>query len=473
MCSNQIEEVTVMFKNQNPVFDYQKEPSRDILCIDCKSFYASVECVELGLNPLEAKLVVMSYPSNSWEERGSGLILASSPAAKKAYGITNISRARDLPFPYPKDLYIAPPRMAYYMEKNKEINAIYKKYADEANHHVYSVDESFLDITNSLNLFGVKTAKELAQMIQQDVLDQTGIYTTVGIGDNPLLAKLALDNASKDSPDRIAEWRYEDIKSTVWQIPNLTDFWGIGRKMALRLNKLGIYSVYDLAHTDYYRLKSALGVIGTQLYAHAWGIDRSFLGETYTPKSKSMGNSQILNRDYTRRAEIEIVIKEMADQLGTRLRRAETKAQVISLWVGFSLGYIDPSGKRGFHQQLKIPPTNASQDLAEALLRIFDQHYKRQDIRSIGVNCSHLVYATGLQLNLFDDPKEQVNHAKVDFIVDKIRQKYGFKAIVHAHSLLEGGRAIARSSLVGGHAGGMAGIEGEGHATHEKRISRL
>lgn len=106
-----------MFKNQNPKFDYTKEPSRDILCIDCKSFYASVECVERNLDPLTAKLVVMSYPSDCLEERGSGLILASSPATKKAYGITNISRARDLPFPYPRDLYIAPPRMAYYMKK--------------------------------------------------------------------------------------------------------------------------------------------------------------------------------------------------------------------------------------------------------------------------------------------------------------------------------------------------------------------
>ncbi len=473
MCSNHVEEVTVMFKNQNPAFDYHKEPSRDILCIDCKSFYASVECVSLGLDPLTTKLVVMSYPGNSWEERGSGLILASSPAAKKAYGITNISRARDLPFPYPSDLYIAPPRMAYYMEKNKEINAIYKTYADESNHHVYSVDESFLDITNSLNLFDAPDARTLAKKIRQDVYDQTGIYATIGIGDNPLLAKLALDNEAKDTRDMIAEWRYEDVPEKLWRIPQLTDFWGIGRKTAIRLNKMNIHSIYELAHADYYRLKSAMGVIGTQLYAHAWGIDRSFLGEVYTPKSKSIGNSQILNKDYTRREEIEIVIKEMADQVGTRLRREEAKAQVVSLWVGFSLGYTDISGKTGFHQQMKIEPANASHVLAEALLMIFDRHYQRQDIRSIGVNCSRLVYATGLQLNLFDDPNEQVNAAKIDFVVDKIRQKYGFKAIVHAHSLLEGGRAIARSSLVGGHAGGMAGIEGEGHATHEKRISRL
>ena len=281
----------------NPRFDYAKEPSRDILCIDCKSFYASVECVERGLDPLTTKLVVMSYPSDNPEERGSGLILASSPAAKKAFGISNVSRARDLPFPYPKDLIIAPPRMAYYMRKNMEINNIYKKYCDESNHSVYSVDESFLDVTDCLELFGVETPMELATIIQRDVYRQTGIYTTVGIGDNPLLAKLALDNESKHNANMKAEWRYEDVPSKIWRIRDLTEVWGIGKRTAIRLHRMGIDSMFQLAYADYYQLKQKLGVIGTQLYAHAWGIDRTFLGQKYKPKSKSVGNSQVLNKD--------------------------------------------------------------------------------------------------------------------------------------------------------------------------------
>lgn len=449
--------------NKNPEFIYEKEPSRDILCIDCKSFYASVECSSLGLNPLTTKLVVMSYPSNKPEERGSGLILASSPAAKKAYGISNVSRARDLPFPYPPDLLIVPPRMNYYMQKNMEINNIYKKYVDESNHHVYSVDESFLDVTDSLKLFGVKSAKDLAKIIKADVLSKTGIYTTVGIGENPLLAKLALDNESKYNKDMIAEWRYEDVPEKLWKISEITDFWGIGNKTAKRLNQMGISSIFDLAHADYYQLKSKMGIIGTQLFAHSWGIDRSFIGQEYQAKSQSIGNSQVLDRDYTRREEIEIVIKEMADQIGTRLRRNNAKAQTISLWIGYSLGYIDFNGKTGFHQQKKVDPTNSTREISNHLLAIFDQHYSKQDIRNIGVNCSNLVYSTGLQLNLFDDPERQINDAKIDFVIDSIRKKYGFKSIVHAHSLLPGGRAIARSSLIGGHAGGMAGIENKQH----------
>ena len=196
----------------NRRFDYTKEPSRDILCIDCKSFYASVECVERGLNPLKTKLVVMSYPSDDPSQRGSGLILASSPTAKKTYGISNVSRSRDLPFPYPEDLVIAPPRMALYMRKNMVINNIYKKYADEQNHSVYSIDESFVDVTDSLKLFGAKDAREMARMIQTDVYRQTGIFTTIGIGDNPLLAKFALDLESKKNSDMKVEWRYEDVQ---------------------------------------------------------------------------------------------------------------------------------------------------------------------------------------------------------------------------------------------------------------------
>lgn len=457
------------------VFDYTKEPSRDVLCIDCKSFYASVECVERGVDPLTAKLVVMSYPSDDRGQRGSGLILASSPAAKKAYNITNISRARDLPFPYPDDLIIAAPQMRLYMQKNMEINAIYKKYADEANHHVYSIDESFVDVTGSLRLFKFSCAYDIARAIQEDVYQQTGIYTVVGIGDNPLLAKLALDNAAKHSPDRIAEWRYQDVPETVWKIKNMTDFWGIAKRTAKRLHSMGIYTISDLAHANYYDLKQHLGIMGAQLYAHSWGIDRSFLGDTIKTKSRSIGNSQVLNRDYTKRSEMEIVIREMGDQVATRLRRANAKTQILSLWIGYSMSYIDSYGKTGFHQQVRVLPTHSSNEIIAHLLRIFDKHYRGQHIRNIGVNTGDLVYTDALQLDLFAEPEEQVKSVKVDQIIDTVRSKYGFKSLVRAVSMLEGGRAISRSSLVGGHAGGMAGLEeGDNHGqTDSQRISRL
>lgn len=444
----------------NLIFDYEKEPSRDILCLDCKSFYASCEAVERGLDPLTVKLVVMSYPSDNTRERGSGLILASSPEAKKAYNISNVSRARDLPFPYPDDLVIAAPRMNLYMQVNRKINSIYREFVDDSNIAVYSVDETFLDVTDSLKYFNCDRAYDLARIIQRRVYEETGIFTTVGIGDNPLLAKLALDNESKKNKDMKAEWRYADVASKLWPITDITDIWGIGHRTAIRLKNLGIETMHDLAHFNYYKLKAEMGVIGAQLYAHAWGIDRSFIGEVYVPKSKSVGNSQVLNRDYNKRDEIEIVLRELSDQVATRLRKIDKKTTSVSLWIGYSLKYVDDEGRSGFSKQIAIKPTNSSQKIAEAVLAIFNQFYYGQTIRNIGINTAKLETPNTQQLDLFDNVENQDQEDDFNAVVDEIRRKHGFTKLVYTSSLLEGGRAIARSSLVGGHAGGMSGIEG-------------
>lgn len=444
----------------NLIFDYEKEPSRDILCLDCKSFYASCEAVERGLDPLTVKLVVMSYPSDNTRERGSGLILASSPEAKKAYNISNVSRARDLPFPYPDDLVIAAPRMNLYMQVNRKINSIYREFVDDSNIAVYSVDETFLDVTDSLKYFNCDRAYDLARIIQRRVYEETGIFTTVGIGDNPLLAKLALDNESKKNKDMKAEWRYADVASKLWPITDITDIWGIGHRTAIRLKNFGIETMHDLAHFNYYKLKAEMGVIGAQLYAHAWGIDRSFIGEVYVPKSKSVGNSQVLNRDYNKRDEIEIVLRELSDQVATRLRKIDKKTTSVSLWIGYSLKYVDDEGRSGFSKQIAIKPTNSSQKIAEAVLAIFNQFYYGQTIRNIGINTAKLETPTTQQLDLFDNVENQDQEDDFNAVVDEIRRKHGFTKLVYTSSLLEGGRAIARSSLVGGHAGGMSGIEG-------------
>lgn len=444
---------------KNLKFDYDKEPSRDILCVDCKSFYASCEAVARGYDPLKVKLVVMSYPSSSKSERGSGLILASSPEAKKAFGISNVSRARDLPYPYPDDLVIVPPRMNLYMEVNRRINEVYRTFVDDANIEVYSVDETFLDVTGSLKYFNCFSADEIARLIQIKVYRETGIYTTVGIGDNPLLAKLALDNEAKKNKNMRAEWRYKDVESKVWKIKDLQDFWGIGARTKLNLQSKGIYSVYDLAHYNYYKLSKEMGVIGSQLYAHAWGIDRSFLGEKYEVKSKSIGNSQVLDRDYYKKEEIEIVIREMSDQVATRLRKSDKKARRFSLWIGYSLAYINQYGKSGFKKQITVEASNSSQKIADYMINMFSENYNGEVVRNIGITCSKLENNHHQQLNLFEPLENKIKDEKFDRAVDLIRQEYGFGKLVYMNSLVKGGRAIARSSLVGGHAGGMSGLE--------------
>lgn len=435
------------------IIDYSQEPHDDILCIDVKSFYASVECVERGYNPLTKMLVVMSNAENA-----GGLILAASPMAKKQLGLSNVMRKFDLPN-HP-DLEIVPPRMALYIEKNKEIIAIFRRFATEEDILIYSIDEAFLKVNPVKKLFKTD-AYGIARLIQQSIYKELGFYTTVGIGDNPLLAKLALDNEAKDASDFKAEWRYEDVSRKIWQLHQLTDMWGIGHRTEKQLQRMGIQSVYDLAHHDYQTLKLRLGKIGEQLYAHAWGIDRSNISQKYHSLEKSYGNSQILTKDYTVRTEIEVVIREMADQVAARLRRHHCQTECVQLFIG----YASDTSEKGFNRQLKISATNHSKELIQHCLFLFQKYYRNQSVRQIGISYSKLRYSTDVQLDLFQEPDNQIAQIKLDSLVDTIRTKFGYTALVHASSLTSGATAIARSTLVGGHASGIAQKEEKQHGT--------
>ncbi|MBP1042922.1 Y-family DNA polymerase [Vagococcus sp. BWB3-3] len=427
-------------------FNYELEPINETLCVDMKSFYASVECVERGLDPLDTMLVVMSHAESS-----GGLVLAASPKAKKVLGISNVSRKYDIP-DHP-DLIIVPPRMNLYIKRNMEINNIFREYVSDEDLFIYSIDESFVRIQASKRLFG-KTAYEFACLFKEQIFEKTGLYCTIGIGSNMLLGKLALDNEAKKNPDMIANWQYQDVPNTLWKIPNLTDFWGINTRTEATLWKMGIRTIDDLAHYDYFAMKARMGMIGQQLIAHAWGIDRTELKESYVPKSKSIGNSQVLMKDYIHEHEIKIVLREMVEQVATRARRKHYQTSCISLSLGYSRG----EGERGFSRQLAIPPTNNSRVLYEYALLLFTKHYNGCAVRHMGVNFSKLTTDEYMQLSLFEDPEEQIADNKLDYLVDGIRHRFGYGAIVHASSIMEGGTAISRSQLVGGHAGGNDGL---------------
>lgn len=435
-----------MSYNNNQFFDYTKEKQDDILCVDMKSFYASVECVARGLDPLNTLLVVMSGADSP-----GGLALAASPRAKKELGISNVSRRFEIP--HHPDLLIVPPRMNLYIEKNIKINELFKEYVADEDILVYSIDETFVRISASKKLFRMG-AYEFAQQLKRDIYHEMGLYCTIGIGDNMLLSKLALDNEAKNNPDMIAEWRYQDVSKTVWRIPKLTDFWGINKAMEKRLNQLGIYSIYDLAHYDFFHIRHPLGLIGQQLVAHAWGIDRANINETYKPVSKSIGNSQILKKDYTKINEIKIVIREVAEQVATRLRAKSFQTECVAL----SIGYSKYSESTGFRRQIKIDATDSSKELVMHCLQLFDTHYNGEAVRSAAVSYSKLVGNQAIQLNLFEEASTTLNDRLLDQTIDVIRKRFGFDAIVHASSLLEGATAIERSHLVGGHAGGMDGL---------------
>ncbi|MGM0241325.1 Y-family DNA polymerase [Enterococcus sp. AZ103] len=443
------------------MIDYNKEPLSDYFLIDIKSFYSSVECVDRGLDPLTTNLVVLSTADNVG---GNGLILASSPVAKATMGISNVSRFNDLPYPLPKDLILAPPRMNLYIKRNLEINNIFRDYVADEDLLIYSVDESILKVEQSLNLFTDRQLtrsqkrRQLAKIIQSEVKKQTGLVCTVGIGDNPLLAKLALDNEAKHNDGFIAEWNYEDVPTKVWGIKNMTDFWGIGKKMKLRFRDMGITTIKELAHADPWALKSRLGILGLQYYYHANGVDRTDIAVPPPPtQEKSYGNSQVLPKDYVRKEEIELIIKEMAEQVAIRIRKHKCKTQCIHVSIRPSF-YEE---EKGFSRQLAIPATDNTKELQEQCLYLFRKHYTGYAVRNVGITYKKLVWTDVLQLNLFEDPQEQINHENLDLVIDKIRQKYGFEAIIHASSALENARSVKRANVVGGHAGGHGGLDND------------
>ncbi|MCF6515887.1 excinuclease ABC subunit A [Lactobacillus sp. S2-2] len=428
-------------------YDYQFEKKRVFFLIDSKSFYASVESVERGLNPLKSVLVVLSEAENT----NGGLILAASPQAKKKYGISNVSRQRDLPAA--SELIKVPPRMNLYIKRNLQINNIYRTFTDENHLLPYSIDESILDMTKSWHLFG-DTPLSVAKRIQKEVRKKTGIYLTVGIGDSPVLAKLALDLEAKKTHNLIGVFHYSDVPKKLWPISNLSSVWSIGKKTELKLNKMGINSIGDLAHTNPYKIRSEMGIIGEQLYALSWGVDRTDLAEKVKTKSNSYSNSQVLPKDYTVKEEIEVVIKEMADQVATRIRSHHKQTTLVSLYIGFSYAAIEEKEESGFKKQLRITPTNDSRMLMKIMTDLFEKYWNNEAIRNIGIDYGDLRNDNYSQLNLFETPKQNIKSQKVNQIIDKVRQKFGITSLMRGVSYSKGGTAIQRSNLVGGHNGG-------------------
>ena len=469
------------------IFDYSKEPRSDIAFVDMKSFYASVECVECGLHPLKTSLCVMSHADNS-----SGLILASSPMFKQIFGKSNVSRSNDLPFDvktrkfsyykankqglptnpeyvqyiesWARATFIVSPWMDLYIEKNMEIQHIFQNYASAEDILPYSIDEGFIDLTSSLNYFIPDTAltrKEkldmLSAKIQRDIWRKTGIYSTVGMSNaNPLLAKLALDNEAKKTATMRANWSYEDVESKVWNIEEMTDFWGIGSRMKKRLNNLGIFSIKELANCNPDMLKKELGVVGMDLFFHANGIDESDVHKPYKPKAKGIGNSQVLPRDYFKQSEIELIMREMAEQVAIRLRKHHKKTTNVSITVGFSRF----ENKRHIQTQMKVEPTNNTRLLTNYVLTLFRKKYDEGAVRSVAVSYSGLVDESYGLISLFDDVEKIEKEERLQSVIDTIRNQFGFSKLQKATALQEASRSLARSKLIGGHsAGGLDGLK--------------
>lgn len=415
------------------------------LCIDLKSFYASVECVERGWDPLTARLVVADP-----ERSEKTICLAVSPALKQM-GVPNRCRVFQIPKEIPYKM--APPRMQLYIDYAAEIYGVYLKYIAKEDIQVYSIDEAFLDVTDYLHLYQM-TAVELGRKIMQDILDTTKIPAACGVGTNLYLAKVALDIMAKHETDRIAYLDEARYREKLWKHKPLTDFWRVGRGTVERLSNMGICTMEEIAHARESLLYKAFGIDAELLIDHAWGREPVTIADikAYRPKNTSFSSGQVLPRDYEYEEGV-LVVKEMADLLCLDLVDQCLVTSHISLVIGYS-------------NQKCFEPARGSTTLRSAtssnrrLLSYVEQLYRRivrpgAYIRRITLTYTGVMTEDYQQFDLFSDPEETEKDVKAQRAVISIKQRYGRNAILKGMNLEESATTIERNGQIGGHKSGV------------------
>ena len=415
------------------------------LCIDLKSFYASVECVERGWDPLTARLVVADP-----ERSEKTICLAVSPALKQM-GVPNRCRVFQIPKEIPYKM--APPRMQLYIDYAAEIYGVYLKYIAKEDIQVYSIDEAFLDVTDYLHLYQM-TAVELGRKIMQDILDTTKIPAACGVGTNLYLAKVALDILAKHETDRIAYLDEARYREKLWEHKPLTDFWRVGRGTVERLSNMGICTMEEIAHARESLLYKAFGIDAELLIDHAWGREPVTIADikAYRPKNTSFSSGQVLPRDYEYEEGV-LVVKEMADLLCLDLVDQGLVTSHISLVIGYS-------------NQKCFEPAKGSTTLRSAtssnrrLLSYVEQLYRRivrpgAYIRRITLTYTGVMTEDYQQFDLFSNPEETEKDVKAQRAVISIKQRYGRNAILKGMNLEESATTIERNGQIGGHKSGV------------------
>lgn len=412
------------------------------LCIDLKTFYASVECVERNLDPFATNLVVAD-PS-----RGKGTICLAVSPRMKMLGVKNRCRVFEIP---PDIKYImAPPRMKKYIEYSANIYAIYLKYFSKEDIHVYSIDEAFMDATKYLKLYKV-SAVELAKNIMQDIYKTYGITATAGIGTNLYLAKIALDITAKHSATNVGFLDEAKYQKELWHHKPLTDFWQIGHGIERRLNKLRIQDMYEVAHADPKKLYKEFGVNAEYLIDHAWGRESCTIADIkkYKPQARCITNSQVLFEDYSFE-KARLVLKEMVELGSLRLIEEHLTTNTVKLYIGYSKDAIPATGGT----ERTSNNTNVYSELVSAFLRLYDRTTNRNvRIRRIGISFDNVQEDEYVQLNLFQDQEKVEKERKLELVMNKIKNEMGKNKILRGINLEQGATAVMRNTLIGGHKG--------------------
>lgn len=485
------------------------------IAIDLKSFYASVECIEHGFDPLNTNLVVAD------ESRTEKTICLAVSPSLKAYGIPGRARLFEVVqkvkeinkerlkkcHKFLKDsyydqevrsndnialnYYVATPRMATYMKYSNDIYSIYLKYVSKEDIHVYSIDEVFIDATSYLNTYKMD-AKELAMTMIKDILNTTGITATCGIGENMYLAKVAMDIIAKheqadENGVRIAYLDEMEYRRKLWEHTPLTDFWRIGNGISKRLNKLGCKCLGDVARLSLENediLYKEFGINAELIIDHAWGYESATIKDikSYIPMNNSLQSGQVLKEPYSF-DKARLVIKEMVDSLVLDLVEKEVVCDQIILSIGYdtcsvenyngeiAFDYFGRSMPKPAHGSINLSEFNSSTEMIMlATLSLYDRIVNRDlKIRRMYVVANHLKpeeelcdKEVAVQTNLFEDPIEKertykkhqealLKEKNMQKAIIEIRNKFGKNSLIKANSLEEGATAIERNSQVGGH----------------------
>lgn len=479
---------------------------RIYVAIDLKSFYASVECVDRGLDPLTTNLVVAD------ESRTSKTICLAVSPSLKAYGIPGrprlfevIQRVKEVNANHPSlglSYITAPPRMARYMEVSSSIYGIYLKYIAPEDIVVYSIDEVFLDVTNYLTLYSM-TPHELAATMIREVLRTTGITATAGIGTNLYLAKVAMDIVAKHiQPDkdgtRIAELDERRYRELLWTHEPLTDFWRVGPGYAKKLQENGIFTMGDVARCsiggpqDYYNedlLYRLFGINAELLIDHAWGWEPTTIAQikAYRPSTNSLGSGQVLHCPYDYE-KTKLVVREMTDLLVLDLVDKGLVTDQIVLTIGYDIENVT-NGK--YHGPVtidrygrKVPKhahgtgnlgkySSSTREIITCMMDLFDRIMDKNLLaRRVTISANHVIPETDVpeeknyeQLDLFTDYSameklqkqeraELEKEKRLQQATISIKKKYGKNAILKGMNLQEGATAKDKNAQIGGHRAG-------------------
>lgn len=418
--------------------------NRVYVCIDLKSFYASVECRKRGLDPMKANLVVADP-----ERTEKTICLAVSPAMK-ALGVPG--RCRVFEIPKGIEYEMAPPRMQLYIDYSAEIYGIYLKYIAKEDIHVYSIDEVFMDVTDYLSMYQM-SAKELGVKIMKDIYDSTGITSTCGIGTNLYLAKVALDITAKHVDNHIGELDEESYRKTLWNHKPITDFWRVGKGTAKRLESIGIQTMRGIAEAPEEVLYKLFGIDAELLIDHAWGRETTTMADikNYKPQSTSVSSGQVLECDYTFE-DGKLVVKEMADLLCLELVDKGLVTNSITLHVGYSNHFA----KKPAHGTTTMTVTTSS---AKQIIAYTEQLYERivdrfTPVRRMTVSFNNVQDEAYRQYDLFSDPVELEKEYKMQKAMLDIKEKFGKNAILKGMNLEEGATTMTRNRQIGGHKSG-------------------